>query len=325
MPADVISHKQHQLPSPLFPSSLFFVIRFHLSSILVVAFSIHIGNNSLDNWFSSINYCGSHDRYIIIIGKIFWTISILSSIFIVIGTLYFLGYFRFDTPASSDSAGQKLWLYECQHHQDSYLCFPPYCAPGGLRSRLFPSADCSRTEIEISEVLQNKSSPSKEGSATENSNKLYQTTNSTNNPLDLILQYPSIPLPYFVKQVLEDRRYDWNTLGGSKCSSERNLFALDREAKSSSAVSQEGGSTNCQEDHLTEEQKSKGEEGIFSSNRLERFGIAAIRVSSFLGQAVSSYYHSQLAGSYQTTDPQDTLSSIHQDLQKQKQKIKLAT
>ena len=322
MPADVISHKQHQLPSPLFPSSLFFVIRFHLSSILVVAFSIHIGNNSLDNWFSSINYCGSHDRYIIIIGKIFWTISILSSIFIVIGTLYFLGYFRFDTPASSDSAGQKLWLYECQHHQDSYLCFPPYCAPGGLRSRLFPSADCSRTEIEISEVLQNKSSPSKEGSETENSNKLYQTTNSTNNPLDLILQYPSIPLPYFVKQVLEERQYDWNTLGGSKCSSERNLFALDREAKSSSAVSQEGGSTNCQEDHLTEEQKSKGEEGIFSSNRFKRFGIAARTVSSFLGQAVSSYYHSQLAGSYQTTDPQDTLSSTNQDLQQEEQKIK---
>ena len=298
--------------------------KFQLSSIIVVSICLHIGNSYFDNnWFSSINYFGSHDRCIII-GKIFWTISILSSIFIVIGTLYFLGYFRFDTPASSDSPGNRLWLYECKHYQDSYLCFPPYCAPGGLRSRLFPSTDCNRTEIEISEVLQNISSPA-EGSETENNNTLYQTTKSTNNPLDLILQYPSILLPYFVKQALEERQHNWDTLGGSKCSSERNLFAFAREKNSSSALShnQEGGSATYPEDHLIEEQKSQGEEGIFSNNRFERFEIAANRVSSFDGQAVSSYYHSQLAGSYfPTTDPQYTVSTKNQDLQTQEQKIK---
>ena len=134
------------------------------------------------------------------------------------GTLFFLGYFRFEPSAPSDPACASTavgpsaipahnidsnnnndggavtdtWLYKCQHNQHEYLCFPPYCSPGGLRSRIFPSEELSLGVAE------------------------------SNNPFDLLTNTPY--LPAFIKEAIEVRQHDWNELGGSRCSFERYQF-----------------------------------------------------------------------------------------------------
>jgi hypothetical protein len=52
-----------------------------------------------------------------------------------------------------DQPEEKTWLYECYHHGEDYLCFPPYCAPGGLRSRLFAAGAFSRESDSGSEDI----------------------------------------------------------------------------------------------------------------------------------------------------------------------------
>lgn len=204
-----------------------------------------------------------------------WLLSIQTLLFIGTGTVFFLGYYRFESPARSEpdvAAGgstasesgavqspstsadtatkNKLWLYECHHNQENYLCFPPYCAPGGLRSRLFPSTTESsahsehkieitasapappaseetveeetsgegdlftfhdpfnipfpKSQTSLSPINSHKrSSQSKEEELDDSSSSRlsYSTARST-NPLDLILQSPYLPLPYFVRQAL---------------------------------------------------------------------------------------------------------------------------
>jgi len=185
--------------------------------------------------------------------------------------------------------GSHLWLYECHHDQGTYLCFPPYCAPGGLRDRLFPSHpsvdsiggdsgivdlevkrevplisdfDCRRISESISgATCETKYIGNTEEIEVETDQEItfhdpfnipfpvhhpkksskqrgttYLTPNSTNNPLDLFLQTTQehhLPLQYlipnFVKQALQDRQHDWNTLGGSRCSLRRELLTFERE------------------------------------------------------------------------------------------------
>jgi len=294
--------------------------------------------------------------------------------------LFFLGYFRFETPAatrsnstvaagepspSTDSSasapagatGPHLWLYECKHDQDRYLCFPPYCAPGGLRSRLFPSVK-NTCEIEIaatgSEVeeeeeeeeeflplhdpfnipfpkpctfpTRNKkhcketSSVSKEQSGEDNS-KLYRTTNSTNNPLDLILG--SNYLPYFVKQALEDRQHDWNTLGGSKCSCTRNLLAVEKELElagnKENSFSQPKGES-CEGDHsdfpLGHIHSDEEGDGPLSNYRFQGLKLAAQRL-------VSQAVHSLSLETNQTEDLNDPEVSRLDNQKKHKQQKKI--
>mmetsp|Transcript_7890 Transcript_7890/g.13918 ORF Transcript_7890/g.13918 Transcript_7890/m.13918 type:complete len:1243 (+) Transcript_7890:106-3834(+) len=341
---------------------------FAFGPLLAVAVAIgsNIGSVSLLGSLLDTNFlfidCVQRQRFPLhYLFQIVWIFSSLALLFSGIATLFFLGYFPFETPVAcsnpaavaagvptesdesataSASAGPHLWLYECHHNHSSYLCFPPYCAPGGLRSRLFPSVERTTCEIEVadcgSEVEEEeddlfplldpfnirKKSPSKTSSPP----KEYRTTNSTNNPLDLILQSPYLPLPYFVKQSLEGRQYDWNTLGGSKCSFKRNSLAIEKELElashKSSSFSQLEGDSCCEGDHSASppkhDQKNEGEEGTLSNHRFRGFGIAAQRLVS---QAVSSYYSREL----NQTEPQDpAVSSFeYQDKQKQEQKVEV--
>jgi len=328
--------------------------------------------------------------------------------------LYFLGYFRFEVPARSEysaataansnnnksdsnndassttttsSSCPHLWLYECHHNHHKYLCFPPYCAPGGLRSRLFPPAvdtttttlreieivaDSDGSQVEVEEededenlfalqladpffipfpTSQTKSSrrknkgrsktsssslPPKEGSPNDlsNTHRLYCTKNSTNNPLDLILQSPYLPLPTFVKQSLEGRQYDWNTLGGSKCSCKRHLLAVEKELELACSLTDSGsfsegdtGTTTSGGDHNTTfpskyNPKSEGEKGPPSSSsspspssKVWGLGIAAQR---FVSQAVTSYY--SLTSEIKKTEPQDSTTATNFDVQDKQDK-----
>ena len=210
--------------------------------------------------------------------KFVWAIFNLALVLVGIGTLYFLGYIRLKTPesaeASADSSSASasssasssnspsggegtvihhphLWLYECQHDQSAYLCFPPYCAPGGLRSLLFPSypaIDTTGKSIErailISDIdsttCDNLATNSK-GTSTEEDeeeeeaedefakpsknnspDKLHLSSNSINNPIDIFLQtaqhHHHFQLPHIIR----------STLGGSKCSFKRHLLATEK-------------------------------------------------------------------------------------------------
>ncbi|KAL9179411.1 hypothetical protein ACHAXT_008701 [Thalassiosira profunda] len=247
-----------------------------------------------------------------------WAIAIPVLLFAIIDTLFFLGYVPFETPARSrggrvdaarkseesdpttSAACPHLWLYECRHHQDKYLCFPPYCAPGGLRSRLFPSADSAHSEIETTEHEEqqeedlfalhdplyipfpshNKKSHVEEGSSA-SPPKLYRTTNSTNNPLDLILQSPYLPL--VVKKALEGRRHDWNTLGGSACSYKRYSLSVAKELDLATWNAPEKGPSPSKQG-----QKSLGA----TSDRYSFRGLSstAQRFASKAGQAALNLY-----------------------------------
>ena len=173
-------------------------------------------------------------------------IFILYTIVIIV---YFLGYFRFEAPVvfstqdtSSSSQEGSLWLFECHHNQQQYLCFPPYCAPGGLRSRIFPAAynnnnnnNNTTTEkaaegISIQETeLSTDEYNSTTTNTTESPTYHYHTTSSTTlNPLDYILQNPYLHpvLPTFVTSILTSYQQDWDTLGGSRCSCLRNSLLV---------------------------------------------------------------------------------------------------
>lgn len=178
------------------------------------------------------------------------SILLISIAYTILVALYFLGYFRLQAPSTfltrgndddggtsssfverekschtssgcstCSSSSSSLRLFNCQHNQHQYLCFPPYCAPGGLRSRLFPTAAASYTSssfdagISIQEQQTNNSNNNNNETQT-----AYHTTNcNTPNPLDLVLQNPYILplLPSVVKKALQDCRDDWDTLGGS--------------------------------------------------------------------------------------------------------------
>ncbi len=243
--------------------------------------------------------------------RIAWLIVYFTVLLEAIITLYFLGYIRLRTPSLEESVirstpsssepssclsglsevdsapeirrGPHLWLYECQHDQGTYLCFPPYCAPGGLRDRLFPSHpsvdalgeesgvvgvplisdfDCQRPSGSIATENRETVPTGKtedievesdqeitfhdpfnipfpihhRRKSSKQANTAYLTHNSTNNPLDIFLQTTDeyhFPLHYFipsfVKQALQDRQHDWNTLGGSHCSLRRELLSIERE------------------------------------------------------------------------------------------------
>lgn len=121
-------------------------------------------------------------------------------------------------------------LFHCQHNQHHYLCFPPYCAPGGLRSQLFPTApeSCYTSSSGGIIFIQETQHPTndKRTFKSQTTSFLASSTSisSTSNPLDLLLQNPYIltVLPAVVQKALQDCRDDWDTLGGSRCTFVRN-------------------------------------------------------------------------------------------------------
>jgi len=156
------------------------------------------------------------------------SILLISIAYTILVTLYFLGYFRLQAPSTfltrgndddggttsssfverekschtssgcstCSSSSSSLRLFNCQHNQHQYLCFPPYCAPGGLRSRLFPTA-ASYTSSSSSSSFDGISIQEQQTNNSNNNNNetqtAYHTTNcSTPNPLDLVLQNPYI-------------------------------------------------------------------------------------------------------------------------------------
>jgi len=355
----------------------------------LLAVAVAIGSNIGSTFVKSLLHnllfidCDQRQRILHHLLQVVSIFSLSTLLFSGIGTLYFLGYFRFEVPVGSDSAatagatttesGQStsstpvcphLWLYECQHNQNYYLSFPPYCAPGGLRSRLFPSIESTPREIEVevtdssSEAKEDEDDPfalhdplfvpfpktqtfsrrkknpskasslSKEGPDKVPSNRLCRTTNSTNNPLDLILQSPYLPLPYFVKQALEGRQHDWDTLGGSKCSHKRHLLAIEKELEFGSPKSilfsqSEGEDSISEGSHSTSRskhnQKGEGEGGTPPGDQFWGFGTAAQR---FASQAVNAYYSlgSELETELNQTEPQEPARSGDQDKPKQTKK-----
>eukprot|EP00984_Skeletonema_dohrnii_P016808 scaffold7526_cov115-Skeletonema_dohrnii-CCMP3373.AAC.7 len=193
-------------------------------------------------------------------------------------TLYFLGYFRLQVPSTfltrggnDDDGGtssssverekschtssgcstcsSSLWLFNCQHNQHQYLCFPPYCAPGGLRSRLFPTAAASYTSLSFDAGISIQEQQTNDNNSNDNETQTaYHTTNSStpNNPLDLVLQNPYILplLPSVVKKALQDCRDDWDTLGGSRCSFVRNSLLATKRSQQQQHQKQQVGIDN---------------------------------------------------------------------------------
>ncbi|KAL7548259.1 hypothetical protein ACHAWF_011551 [Thalassiosira exigua] len=347
------------MPSPLSADSLFgFRPRDVASSIFAVA----VGSDIIGSTLRSLALVGIifidfdqlhfhlhliHPRQL---GGAFVTLALFV---LGLSTLFFLGFIRFETPVSVSATGDittataeagkftstadpvpRLWLYECEHNQRSYLCFPPYCAPGGLRSRLFPATDTVSPSIEIADSgseereeeekgdtlfplhdpfnvpfpkkAQNSpsckrdpnkvSTPSNKG-AGKALNKLFRTTNSTNNPLDLILQSPYLPLPYFVKQALEGRQHDWNTLGGSSCSCKRHSLAVekDRDKAGQNSLSDQGAETLVGDHNLTSPPEHVQKSG--------RFGKLRVATGRFVRRAVNSYY--SLGAEADQSEPQN--------------------
>jgi len=241
--------------------------------------------------------------------------SILTAVLSVIGTLFFFGYCPFETPARSGATAESapesgesytaavsdcphLWIYECRHNHDDHLCFPPYCAPGGLRSRLFGIAEESAS-IEIAD---------KEGSE----GRLCRTTNSRHNPLDLILQSPYLPLPYFVRQSLEGRHHDWDTLGGSPCSYKRNSLALEKELE------------------LARQDNSSSQADSFPKSKSEKWAsnytFQGFRTSAqgFASRAAQHYFEGSQASDIGQGEPQDQSLRLDQkETQKEEQTAKL--
>ena len=212
------------------------------------------------------------------VGRIIQIIIAIIILYTIVIIVYFLGYFRFeapvvfstqDTTSSSSPAAQNkdgvktcsdcnkhkqqqqqeeeeeegsLWLFECHHNQQQYLCFPPYCAPGGLRSRIFPAAYNNNNDditaekvaqggILIQETKSSTTDNNNSATTTESPTCHYHTTASTtHNPLDYILQNPYLHpvLPTFVTLILTSVKEDWDTVGGSRCSYSRNSL-LERQ------------------------------------------------------------------------------------------------
>ena len=202
------------------------------------------------------------------------------------GTLFFLGYFRFDPSATAgpdfvgvgaaaaasgpsaratvdddDDSGSTAiaiatpsgsnnhhWLFECQHNQNKYLCFPPYCAPGGIRSRIFPTSES-------------------------------ELNKETSNPLfELFAHNPY--LPAFLKEVIEEQRHDWNELGGSRCSFRRHQSSIvEKETKRSYPSSSTLECNTCQADHSEFNFKSRKGQEIFRAAQ-QSIAQATSRLSS---------------------------------------------
>ncbi len=251
----------------------------------------------------------------------------LSLLSLAIGTLYFIGCVRFETPVESPSPSelrecptcrvrsttspvedidthQHLWLYECQHNQGTYLSFPPYCAPGGLRSRLFPQTAAINSE-EDKRVLIAHTTCESCSSDSEGVVGSYRTTDSTSNPLDLILNNSYLPLPSFVRQQLLDRRNEWTTLGGSQCSYKRYLLTLERENEF------------CDSKDVSSKQQHKEERAVAPFG----YSFKSFKTSArhFLNRAVSSslaYFESSISSEIesQPTQTETTVQDQHQQL-----------
>ena len=181
--------------------------------------------------------------------RIVQSIIVVSVAYSVLIAVYFLGYFRLESPArfkeNDDAEGNpsaaaakkattcskssSLQLFTCRHNQEDYLCFPPYCAPGGLRSRLFPAAADISSVAETSRVISIKH----EEHIDDNNSRTrtyYTTSNSTTTPIDILLKNPHIVyfLPTFVKRIVQDCQDDWVTLGGSRCCFVLNTLSANR-------------------------------------------------------------------------------------------------
>ena len=119
MPYNAINKRQ------VSSQSIFAIKSYHISAILAATISIYIGAS--ESFF--INQVVNHQILSHLtqsIYKLLWIVTILSSLYILLVTLYFFGYFRFETPRSSEGTySPRLWLYECTHYQNNYLCFPP--------------------------------------------------------------------------------------------------------------------------------------------------------------------------------------------------------
>ena len=185
-----------------------------------------------------------------------------------------------------DQPEEKTWLYECYHHGEDYLCFPPYCAPGGLRSRLFAAGAFSRESDSGSEDITCHSSNNIQKKAEElvHQHSLFRYNNLSfplsNNPLDLILGNQYVSLPHFVKQILIDTQHDWDTLGGSRCSYNKHLGVVEKHKSSPAKVVEPASHPSI---HQNQPQQ-KGEHSINVATNfnhsIKGLGAAALRFAS---------------------------------------------
>jgi len=267
------------------------------------------------------------------------SLFLISIAYILVITVYFLGFIRLEVPSSfltrenNDNGGTvvveqeerkkschcsggstctssaSLWLFHCEHNQHQYLCFPPYCSPGGLRSRLFPATATVAVGSSLVDCIsiQEKQQTNNQSQIT-TTTTYHTTTNSTANPLDTILQNPYILaiLPSVIKSTLQDCRDDWDTLGGSQCSFVRNSLVTHRQC------------CDCQCNNNCQQQQEVGRDNSCTQKEREEEIIEnSLERSSFWERVNQVLFHSLASELNQQEEPTEDQLLLKSQLRQQ--------
>ena len=212
---------------------------------------------------------------------------------------------------TNQTSSTDQWLYNCHHTNGDYLCFPPYCAPGGLR-QLFLDTNQSRSSDKLQQDLEShqdsitdhkaevkrgnlQSSTDKYNSFDSPSDPSPSFENSPSNPLELLLNSSTPHLPQYIQQKILDTQQDWNTLGGSRCSYEKHRLVIERQRHLREL--QRVGVNKVSADDTTPEQAERQSTTGSILNSLQTVGLAAHRFGLYTLQssrALEGYIDSTL-------------------------------